>query len=62
MSVHSPDGEADLSAHKVCDAVLLWVEYRPEVTSADVRRVAADHLHRIHPDAAYMYKHHTVVL
>jgi len=62
LSVHSPEGEAHLSANKVCDAVLVWVETRPEITTTDVRRVAAHHLNKIHPDAAYMYKHHTVVL
>ncbi len=62
LSVRSPEGEAETAASSVCDAVLIWVSDRPEITSADVRRVAAHHLQRIHPDAAYMYKHHHSVL
>lgn len=62
LSVRSPEGEAELSAHKICDMVLAWCKTRPEVTSADVRRVAAHHLDSIHPEAAYIYKHHQLVL
>lgn len=62
MSVRSPEGEAETTARKVCDAVLGWCEDRLEVTSLDLRRVAAHHLQKIHPDAAYMYKHWQTVL
>lgn len=62
LSVHSPDGEAETFAKNVCDAVVVWCTTRPEITSADIRRIAAHHLSRMHPDAAYMYKHHHAVL
>lgn len=58
LSVRSLDGEADDTAHKVCEAVIIWLEERPEVTSQDIRRVASKHLSRYHPDAAYIYEHH----
>ncbi len=62
LSVRSPEGEAETAAANVCRAVIVWCTERPEITSADVRRVAAHHLQRIHPEAAYMYKHHYLVL
>jgi transcriptional regulator NrdR family protein len=58
LSVRSHDGEADNTADKVCDAVIIWLEERPEVTSHDIRRIASKHLTRYHPDAAYIYEHH----
>lgn len=62
MSVRSLEGEAETAAKKVVQAVAVWLVDRPEVTSDDVRRVAAHHLSRIHPEAAYMYKNHLAVL
>lgn len=62
LSVRSPQGMADSAADSVCMVVIKWCNDRPEVTSDDLRRVAADHLHRIHPEAAYLYKHHRLVL
>lgn len=62
MSVRSLEGEAETAAKKVCQSVAVWLAERPEVTSDDVRRIAAHHLSRIHPDAAYMYKNHLAVL
>lgn len=62
LSVRSPQGEAETAAVKVCDAVVAWCDRKPEVTSADLRRKAAEHLERIHPEAAYLYKHHRLVL
>ncbi|MBP9667881.1 hypothetical protein KBD87_03685 [Candidatus Saccharibacteria bacterium] len=62
LSVQSPEGEAETAATAVSEAVVLWCSVRPEVTSNDLRRVAAHHLHKFHPDAAYMYKHHVSVL
>ena len=56
MSVRSHDGAADQTAHQVCDAVLIWLEERPTVTSQDIRRVASKNLHKYHPEAAYMYE------
>ena len=62
LSVRSPHGMAESAADTVCDVVIEWCETRPEITSDDLRRVAADHLQRIHPEAAYLYKHHRLVL
>lgn len=62
LSVRSPEGEAEMTADKVCDAVILWLDTKPEVTSADLRRKAAETLERHHPEAAYLYKHHRLVM
>ena len=62
LSVRSPHGMADAAASSVCDVVIAWCEHRPEVTSNDLRRVAANYLESIHPEAAYLYKHHRLVL
>jgi 2-phosphoglycerate kinase len=62
MSVRSPEAMAESAAESVCAVVIEWCRTRPEITSDDVRRVAASHLDRIHPEAAYLYKHHRLVL
>ena len=62
LSVRSPQGMAKSAADSVCKAVIAWCADKPEVTSDDLRRVAADHLKVIHPEAAYLYKHHRLVL
>lgn len=62
LSVRSPDGEAETTANNVCDAVILWLETKPEVTSNDLRRKATETLHQHHPEAAYLYKHHRLVM
>lgn len=62
LSVRSPEGEAEMTANTVCDAVIVWLETKPEVTSADLRRKAAEALERHHPEAAYLYKHHRMVM
>lgn len=62
LSVRSPHGEAETAAVNVCDAVIIWCGTKREVTSADLRRKASQHLERIHPEAAYLYKHHRLVL
>ncbi|HRJ06042.1 MAG TPA: hypothetical protein PK096_00530 [Candidatus Saccharibacteria bacterium] len=62
LSVRSPHGEAETAANSVCDVVISWCETKPEITSSDLRRTAANHLNRIHPEAAYLYKHHRLVL
>ncbi|AHB42092.1 hypothetical protein RAAC3_TM7C00001G0229 [Candidatus Saccharibacteria bacterium RAAC3_TM7_1] len=62
LSVRSPQGEASLTAQTVCDAVEHWCGQKSEITSADIRRIASTHLERIHPEAAYLYKHHRLVL
>lgn len=62
LSVRSPDGVADVTATNVCDAVIVWLDTKPEVTSADIRRKAAETLESFHPEAAYLYKHHRLVI
>jgi hypothetical protein len=62
LSVRSPEGMAQSTADSVCAVVIEWCTTKPEITSDDLRRVAARHLERIHPEAAYLYKHHRLVL
>jgi transcriptional regulator NrdR family protein len=62
LSVRSPQGMAESAADSVRTVVIQWCQARPEITSDDLRRVAAGHLERIHPEAAYLYKHHRLVL
>lgn len=62
LSVRTPEGEAAEIAHRVSSAVIQWLEDKAEVTSHDLRRVAAASLEAFHPDAAYLYQHHQLVL
>lgn len=61
-SVHTPEGEAHTAARSVHAAVVLWTTDKSEITSDDIRRIAAHHLNKLHPEAAYIYKHHRLVL
>lgn len=62
LSVRSPEGLADQTAKQVCDVVIVWFENKPEVTSNDLRRKATTALETLHPEAAYLYKHHRLVI
>lgn len=62
LSVRSPEGQAELTATTICDIVITWCDTKPEVTSADLRRKAAEALHTLHPEAAYLYKQHRLVI
>jgi transcriptional regulator NrdR family protein len=62
LSVQAPEGEARRLADTICDVVAEWCNTKPEVTSSDLRRVAASRLEAFHPEAAYLYKHHKLVL
>jgi transcriptional regulator NrdR family protein len=62
LSVRSPHGVAESAARSVAANVISWCKQRPEITSNDIRRVASQHLEQIHPEAAYLYKHHRLVL
>ncbi|MEI6228410.1 MAG: ATP cone domain-containing protein [Candidatus Saccharibacteria bacterium] len=62
ISVRAPQGHAENTAHIVCDAVVVWLNDRPEVTSADIRTVAGKHLKRYHPEAAYLYEQHHIII
>lgn len=57
-----PTGHAESIAHRATEQVVLWLQSRPEVTSGDLRRVAAKHLRTYHPDAGYLYEHHRSTL
>lgn len=62
LSVRTPEGHADATAEAVCEAVVNWLSHKPEVTSDDLRRKATEALTAFHPDAAYLYKHHRLVI
>lgn len=62
LSVRTPEKEAEIVAGHVCNHVRTWLEQKAEVTSADLRRIAGGHLRVFHPDAAYLYEQHRLVL
>jgi hypothetical protein len=62
LSIRTPEGEASHIAKSVSDAVASWCNDKPEVTSDDLRRVAANLLETFQPEAAYLYKHHRLVI
>jgi transcriptional regulator NrdR family protein len=62
LSVRTPEGHAEATAEAVCEAVVDWLSRKPEVTSDDLRRKATEALTAFHPDAAYLYKHHRLVI
>jgi transcriptional regulator NrdR family protein len=61
LSVRTPTGEAELTAERICKDLTPWLDGKQEVTSADIRRQAAQHFKVYNPDAAYIYKHHQVI-
>jgi transcriptional regulator NrdR family protein len=62
LSVRSPEGEAEITARNVCNVVVFWLKNKPEVTSNDLRRKATEALTAFHPEAAYLYQHHRLVI
>jgi transcriptional regulator NrdR family protein len=62
LSVYTPEGQAEITAHAVCDAVINWLQQHPEVTSHDIRVVAAKHLKSYHPEAAYLYEQRYITI
>lgn len=62
LSVRTPEGDAETTATNVCNAVIAWLSDKTEVTSHDLRRMATQYLQSFHPDAAYLYQHHRLVL
>lgn len=62
LGVRTPDGHAENTSGAVTDAVIIWVKTKPTVTSADIRRIAATHLEKYQPDAAYLYLNHHVII
>ena len=61
LAVRALEGEAHVTAERVSRHVIDWLLTKTEVTSADIRRIAATHLHTYHPEAAYMYEHHLLI-
>lgn len=61
LAVRAVEGEAHLTAQRVSRHVIDWLATKTEVTTADIRRVAAAHLTTYHPEAAYMYEHHLLI-
>lgn len=62
LTVRSAEETPSLPPRQPCAAVLSWLGTRREVTSADIRRVAARTLQIHNPDAAYYYTRHKHVL
>lgn len=62
LSAGTPQGQAQAITDTITKSVLKWLETRPEVTSHDLRRTAVKHLNTHHPDAAYLYEHHRIIL
>jgi transcriptional regulator NrdR family protein len=62
LSAQTPEGQAKKIADLVCDEVEKWLESRQEVTSTDIRVVASRHLRAYHPDAAYLYEQHRIMI
>lgn len=62
LSSGAPTGHADSMATRVTEDVIQWLESRPEVTTNDLRRIAAKHLRTYHPDASYLYEQHRSTL
>lgn len=58
LSVRSSEGSAETAATAVCMAMEKWLNVRPEVTSEDLRRIAAKALKVHNPEAAYYYSQH----
>ncbi len=56
LTVRAHEGEAHSTAERVCRLVIDWLAPKTEVTSRDIRRVAAKNLATYHPEAAYMYQ------
>lgn len=58
LSVRELAGSAELTATHVCNHVEEWLEDKVEVTSADIRRMAALSLKIYNPHAASLYAAH----
>lgn len=62
LSVNTPEGQSETTAHAVCDTVIAWLQNHPEVTSHDIRTIAAKHLKIYNPEAAYLYEQHHITI
>lgn len=62
LAVRSFEGEAHMVAQRVCEKVIEWLSSKTEVTSDDIRRVAASNLQIYQPEAAYVYEKYKQIL
>ncbi|MDO8335580.1 MAG: hypothetical protein Q7T74_02225 [Candidatus Saccharibacteria bacterium] len=62
LAVRSLEGEAHMVAQKITEKVIDWLDTKTEVTSDDVRRVAANGLQVYQPEAAYIYETYKDIL
>lgn len=62
LSVHTPEGEAHLTAEHVCKSVIDWLLSKTEVTSRDIRKKAAEELTTYQPEAAYIYQNNEMMV
>lgn len=62
LSVRTPEGEAETIGRHVVEGVVQWLNHKPEITSADIRRKASELLEALHPEASYLYKHHRLII
>lgn len=62
LSTRSPMGVAQATANSVCEAVIIWLEPRTEVTTLDLRKKASEELAKQHPEAAYLYEQHKITI
>lgn len=62
LALRTPEGQCEEIARTVTTGVIRWCDNRPEVTSADIRRIGAELLNKHHPEAAYLFKQQLTVL
>ena len=62
LSIYTPEGQAESTANKVCDKVIIWLKNHPEVTGHDIRLIATKQLQKYHPEAAYLYEQHHITI
>lgn len=62
LSVRLSDGVANDTAKRTIKLVEQWIGNKPEVTSEDIRRVTADALTQVSPEAGYLYQHHKSII
>lgn len=58
----TPDGQATRIASDVCDELDAWLAEHQEITTRDIKKQASDHLRRRHPEAAYLYEQHHMII
>ena len=61
LVLREPIATAEMTAAQAETYVEAWLERKHEVTSNDIRRVAAKHLKSLNPEVAFQYLHHRVV-